>query len=245
MKKTNNQILEAHLQKQLKSSKIFFWHRLRWEAVKQFLPKHNHSKLLDIGAGAGILGMYLKNEFPEIQYKFIEPIKSLSSILESKFGTDQNYGNKTSFHEIQLITLLDVLEHQQDDRAFLIETLNKLDNQSTIIITVPAHMYFWSHWDSLLGHYRRYTKHSLQKTMRDLPIEIMEISYLFPEMVPFALVRKFFGRKKNILNNANDAEFIDIPESLNKLLYYIGKFTLNFRKLSPFGTSILLVARKL
>src|SRR3979411_891512 len=89
------------------------------------------------------------------------------------------------------LALLDVLEHQADDRAFLDDLLHKMARGSTLIVTVPALMALWSGWDVALGHHRRYDRRSFRRAIAGLPVEVIEVSFLFPEMVPLALVRKW------------------------------------------------------
>jgi hypothetical protein len=84
------------------------------------------------------------------------------------------------------VTLLDVLEHQADDRAFLSELLDKMEPEAALIVTVPALMGLWSEWDVALGHRRRYDKASFRRCVTGLPVEVRELSYLFPEMIPWA-----------------------------------------------------------
>ena len=69
--------LEAHLRRQIEHSARFFWHRVRWSAVSIYLPKNKPFELLDIGAGAGVLGTFLAKDRPQATYHFVEPIETL------------------------------------------------------------------------------------------------------------------------------------------------------------------------
>ena len=59
------------------------------------------------------------------------------------------------------VTLLDVLEHQEDDAQFIGGLVAKMEPGSVLLLTVPALPKLWSPWDEALGHYRRYTRSSL------------------------------------------------------------------------------------
>ncbi len=63
-----------------------------------------------------------------------------------------------SFFDI--ITILDLLEHADDERV-LKEAYRILKKGGLVIITVPAYQFLWSRWDEILGLKRRYDKTSL------------------------------------------------------------------------------------
>src|ERR671918_410066 len=148
--------LEAQLQRQLEQSRDFFWHRLRWRAVSGFLPGDGTFQLLDVGAGAGLIGEYLRRDRPRARYRFIEPIDSLRNHLEQRFGVDARADDVGSLEDMDVVTLLDVLEHQRDDSGFLAGLLGRMRPDTPLILTVPALPGLWSAWDVALGHHRRY-----------------------------------------------------------------------------------------
>ena len=237
--------LEAHLQRQIDHSRNFFWHRLRWRAVAAQLPTDRPFRLLDVGAGAGLLGVFLERDFPAARYMFLEPIESLRLSLEATYGRAGNAAALTAFPDIAYVALLDVLEHQADDRKFLAELLGRMVRGARLIITVPALMGLWSGWDVALGHYRRYDRASLRRAIDGLPVEVMEMSFLFPELIPLGLVRKRLRRASpNGLPTSESAAFPDLPGVLNDGLFLIGRCSLALRRHAPIGSSLLAVLRK-
>ena len=114
-----------------------------------------------------------------------------------------------------------------------------------LIITVPALMGLWSGWDVALGHYRRYDRASLRRAIDGLPVEVMEMSFLFPELIPLGLVRKRLREASpNGLPTSESAAFPDLPGVLNDGLYLIGRCSLALRRHAPIGSSLLAVLRK-
>lgn len=99
-----------------------------------------------------------------------------------------------SYENIEYLALLDVLEHQADDHAFLGELLQKMAQGSTLIVTVPAVMGLWSGSDVALGHHRRYDRTSFRRAIAGLPVQVIEMSFLFPEMIPLALLRRWLRK---------------------------------------------------
>jgi hypothetical protein len=244
--------LEAHLQRQIEHSRDFFWHRVRWKAVAGELDR-GPFVLTDVGAGIGLVGDFLRDEFPGSTYKFVEPLGSLITELESRFGADANWNDAPSYAGSRYITLLDVLEHIEDHRGFLEELTAKMDVGAKLIMTVPALLKLWSEWDVALGHYRRYDRAMVEQVFAGLPVRIREISYLFPEMLPLAMLRR---RQRpasiapdspgvgTVAADASSAEFPDLPKPVNEGLYGFGSVSLRARRRWPAGTSLLTVAER-
>jgi hypothetical protein len=229
--------LEHHLQRQVEHSRDFFWHRVRWKAVREQLPRDRPFTLLDVGAGVGLLGDYLA-EVPGGTYRFTEPIPELEARLEARWGKDANLRDREAYDGVDVVTLLDVAEHIEDDHAFLGDLAAKMPAGATLVMTVPAMASLWSYWDEALDHYRRYDKAMLRALLAPLPLEVREVSYLFPEMVPAALLR----RRRTRTPSTDAAEFPDLPRPVNRAFERLGTATLRLRRAWPVGTSALVVA---
>ena len=235
--------LERHLAHQIEHGRAFFWHRLRWAVVSRYLPAGPFT-LVDVGAGAGLLGEFLREQRPEATYRFVEPIASLEEHLEQRYGAAANAKHDDRFEGAAVVTLLDVLEHQEDDRAFMDELAGRLDPGATLLVTVPAGPRLWSAWDVELGHRCRYSRESFRRAIDGLPLQIAELDYLFPEMIPPALVRKLRLGRRRPDGAGVRAEFPELPRLANELLYGIGSASLRLRRVWPAGTSLLAVLRR-
>jgi len=234
--------LESHLLRQIEHSRDFFWHRLRWRALSFYLPADRSFRLVDIGAGAGLLGDYLRRCVPQASYGFVEPIDSLEQYLESCYGAASNFRGLAAYRDVEIVTLMDVLEHQADDRAFLAELVGRMERGTTLFVTVPALRSLWSQWDVALGHYRRYDKTSFRRCIEGLPVDVRDLCYLLPEMIPLGWVRKVArGTSQGGEGNGKPAEFPDLPKVLNHLLYGLGVVSLRLRRWWPAGTSLMAV----
>src|SRR3954454_23798749 len=199
--------LEQHLAKQAERSQDFFWNRLRWELVNEQLGS-DCRRVVDVGAGPGFLGDFMRHRRPQVEYWFVEPIAALEEQLGSRFGEEANRRDR-GFEGATHVTLMDVLEHQEDDRAFMADLARRMEPGATLLLTVPAMPWLWSAWDSMLGHYRRYTKASLRQAVGTLPLQIEEESYIFPELIPLGLWRRL--RLRAVDGGSGEAEFPDLP----------------------------------
>lgn len=237
--------LELHLQEQSKKSAEgvhFFWHKLRSRYVINQLKKHFNNldqvTLLDVGAGAGVFGVHIKQVFEQINYNFIEPLQSLSIILSEKFGQHAKVLPTQSFNA-NAVVLMDVLEHQEHDIEFLNNLSVYMAPGALLIITCPAFQSLWSIWDVKLGHFRRYTKASINKTVQAAGYEVVESRYLFQSMFFAGLLRKHQNENKS------GAEFPELNPFLNNLIYYLGIIEQELlSKIVPFGSSVAVVAIK-
>jgi hypothetical protein len=195
--------------------------------------------VVDVGAGPGFLGDFLAERRPDVEYGFVEPLASLEGRLTERFGAEANRRGR-DFEGASHVILLDVLEHQGCDRDFLGELAAKMDPGATLLLTVPAMPTLWSKWDLRLGHFRRYTKAMLAAAVEPLPFETLESSYLFPELIPAAWWRRAgAGRKGD-----DDAEFPDLPGSLNAALLAVARLTTKGRRAWPAGTSLFASLRR-
>ena len=85
-----------------------------------------------------------------------------------------------------LVIMLDVLEHIEDDKTFLARNVvPRLKPESKIVISVPAHPSLFTSHDVFLGHHRRYTRRQLLSISRSF-FRTNEHGYLFTSL---ALVR--------------------------------------------------------
>jgi SAM-dependent methyltransferase len=144
-----------------------------------------------------------------------------------------------------VVTMLDVLEHLEDDVAALREVARILRPGGIVLITVPAFSFLWSRHDELAHHYRRYRRFELCRRLREAGLEPQFVSYfnffLFPAIALVRLATKALGIRKE------GSDFAATPVLLNGVLgalFGAERFLLRFMPL-PFGVSVLAVAKKI
>lgn len=95
------------------------------------------------------------------------------------------------------IVACEVMEHVEDDTSFMIAIHSHLRHNGQVILSVPAHMKFWTIHDEITGHYRRYEREELvdlfQKTGFD---NIRVIAYGYPFINLLQRLRALYAKKQ-------------------------------------------------
>lgn len=193
------------------------WEDARIEVVKELLKDvlkdRSDFNVLDIGCGDIYVISKLSDVFPEINFYAID-IAFTPQIIESlkmEAGSRKIYlFNSLQEADLQikgkadLVLLLDVVEHIEDDKLFL-RTLHKsslITEQTHVMITVPAFQSLFCSHDHFLGHYRRYTNKTLLATLQETGFSKIKLGYFFSILVPPRVLQVL--KEKMIKPNLND-----------------------------------------
>jgi SAM-dependent methyltransferase len=146
-----------------------------------------------------------------------------------------------------LILMLDVLEHLDDDAQALLKLDLRLKPGGWLLITVPAYQFLWSEHDDINHHKRRYVLKGLKQVVSQAGYSIYYGSYfntfLFPIVAGVRIVKKIL-QISNSTGNSND--LLLPPKPVNQflsLLFASERYLMDQLSL-PFGVSVLLLARK-
>lgn len=224
-----------------------WWFIARRKIIADVLSKsikQDHVKIFDAGCGNGD-NLKMLSEFGEVT-----AIEKDSSACQRAANRQvcqvfpgelpNNIPNEIK-DEFNLVVLLDVLEHIDDDTGSLEKLNSLLTDRGQIFITVPAFPFLWSQHDELHHHKRRYTRNKLQTIMNKSGFDIEFISYFNTLLFPLALIDRII--KKMTANN----EVMALPPAwLNQLLMSIFKLEAGLlgRVYLPFGLSLMVLATK-
>lgn len=92
------------------------------------------------------------------------------------------------------VGVFDVVEHIDDDGAFLDSLRRAMRVGAPLYLTVPAFRFLWSTEDVAAGHFRRYRLRPLSDLVFAAGFDVRFASYLFAPLVAPILVRRTFGR---------------------------------------------------
>jgi ubiquinone/menaquinone biosynthesis C-methylase UbiE len=201
--------------------------------------------LLDVGAGAGEFMRYCKNKMKVLRIEGVEPNNDLRYLSAQK-------GTKIDFSDINevvdakkryaTITLIDVLEHINNDEEMMEKLENMLENNGRIVIVVPAYPNLYGKRDINCGHYRRYSSRYLIKIVTKLKMNIIKKRYWnMLGVVPYWLYEYIFKKEiTNIREKVNRKYIMDI---INNMLFMYFKYIENKINFG-FGLSLIMVCQK-
>jgi SAM-dependent methyltransferase len=137
-----------------------------------------------------------------------------------------------------LIAILDVIEHIDEDKAGLESLARKLKPGGRILITVPAFPWMWSAHDVVNHHKRRYTRKTLRALVADAGLRLDMMSWFNSLLFPLAAASRLAGR----LTGKTDSDDTLPPPPVNALFEWM--FGLERYALGrlPFPPGVSLVA---
>lgn len=139
-----------------------------------------------------------------------------------------------------MIVLLDVLEHVEDDIAALERIRAKLAPGGRVLVTVPALPWLWSEHDETHHHFRRYTRATLRRSAEAAGLRIVETGFfsalLFPLVAATRCAKKMLG-----LRGADDRMPNSLLNGLFRRVFALERKLVG-RVALPIGSSLFLVA---
>jgi 2-polyprenyl-3-methyl-5-hydroxy-6-metoxy-1,4-benzoquinol methylase len=182
-----------------------WWYRARRAVLaslirrKVSLPPMAH--ILEIGCGTGH-NLAMLSAFGDVDA--IEIDDRSRGIASKRLGRDVGASPLPALDGVadqsyDMIAILDVLEHVEDDRAALRAIARRLRPGGSLLITVPQYAWMWSGHDVANHHFRRYTKAGLRGVIADAgltPTMLQSFnSLLFPLAAADRLVSRLTGRE--------------------------------------------------
>ncbi|CAD5951750.1 hypothetical protein PCC9214_02599 [Planktothrix tepida] len=222
-----------------------WWFVARRSIIEQVLKRLNLPKDAEIfEAGCGTGGnLALLSRYGQVYgMELDEDARTFASTLQIGKIEPGCLPNHLPFpdQKFDLIVLLDVLEHLQEDQASLQALSTKLKPSGYLLITVPAFPWLWTKRDELLHHKRRYTLENLRFIVSSAGYKINTVNYF--NFILFPLIAGV-GRLQNLLNKGGNEQALP-PLLINKILTLLFGFERHLinRVSLPFGVSILLLA---
>jgi 2-polyprenyl-3-methyl-5-hydroxy-6-metoxy-1,4-benzoquinol methylase len=227
-----------------------FWRiakrKLILQIVKNIFRDRTDLKILDIGGSASLLPSQM-SRFGKVIV--IEPDSQTIEFVRKNSNIDIRQGKipgKLPVEgQVDVITLLDVLEHVQDEEDALFSLWDHLKPGGFFICTVPALKILWSRHDVSLHHKRRYNRKEIKELFHKSGFSIHRISYyttlLFPFVAVQRLIKGFFPKK-----DPQQYEVSIPPGFINNffgLMMSFERFLLRFADL-PFGSALFVISSK-
>jgi SAM-dependent methyltransferase len=145
--------------------------------------------------------------------------------------------------KFSFVSLLDVVEHADDDGNVLKEAHRVCMPGGIVLITVPAYRFLWGSHDEVHNHKRRYTRNKLKQLGLSVGFNIERITYtnffIFFPVLASRVISRFISK-------AVESDMKVAPKWVNRVMkrvYALESLYLtkgNF----PWGVSVLMLLRK-
>jgi SAM-dependent methyltransferase len=224
-----------------------WWFVARRQILKSVLHRFTNQKpitILEVGAGTGG-NVAMLESFGHVT--LVEPNPVARSILNQK-GFSVIDGTLPGIlplpeKSVDVIAMLDVLEHIQADEEALRALRPLLTPTGKILLTVPAFGWLWSHHDAYHHHIRRYSRQGLRALIEKAGYTIEYLSYFNTLLFPLVVLARLWAR---LCGKKNRSDMNMPPLWLNTLLkniFALERHVLGSGKRLPVGISLLVVAR--
>jgi len=203
--------------------------------------------VLDIGCGSGFLLNKLsetgKNAFGiEANGKLFDAASRLNPNLSIFHDFAQNIDNLIS-QKMDTITMIDVLEHIEDDDLQIKKVGSHLDKNGQLVIVTSAYPMLFGKRDKNLGHYRRYSKKDLADLLSNNGFKIIKLRYWnMLGFFPYLFSEKIVGKELNLKFRGQTSKG-SWASTANRVLYWWFRHIEN-RYNFGFGLSLICVGRK-
>jgi len=256
---------QADHQLLLKMQEDHFWyrgrHRFLAAALRQCLRRVSRAdgqlRAIDLGGGCGGWIRYLKENsvaaFTELALadSSRSALQMAAPVIGSDVGRYQvdllNLGWQARW---DVIFALDVLEHLPHPEAALVQIRRALAPGGFAFISLPALQFFWSYYDELAGHQRRYSRRDLTALAGESGLHLLTARYFMFFLSPLVLLSRLRRPKLARMSPGEIHALFErvhrIPFApLNRILsiVFAAETPLGLHLPFPWGTSLLGVCR--
>jgi SAM-dependent methyltransferase len=223
-----------------------WWYRARRDILSDYLTRYGNlpkdARILEIGCGTGH-NLPMLASFGAVDAIEIDP--AARAIASERLGRPVGDAPLPELPGVargsyDLVAVLDVVEHIEDDVAALKGMASLLKPGGKILIAVPAHQWLWSAHDVVNHHHRRYSKASLATAIAAAGLTPRKLTYFNSLLFPLAAAARIAGR----LTGRDDSDDSPPAKPLNAVfetIFRLERHAVGRVPLTP-GVSIVTLA---
>lgn len=224
-----------------------WWYRARRDILADYLRRFGdlpaQARVLEIGCGTGH-NLPMLAQFGHVDAIEIDP--AARAIAAERLGRPIGDAPLPALPGVprgtyDLVAVLDVVEHIEDDVAALAAMATCLAPGGKILIAVPAHQWMWSAHDVVNHHHRRYSKKTLRTAIEAAGLKAEKLGYFNSLLFPLAAGARLAGR----LTGRDDSDDSPPPAPVNKLfeaIFRLERHMVGRVPMAP-GVSIVTLAK--
>lgn len=225
-----------------------WWYVSRRDVIAAYLRREAglpaDAQILEIGCGTGH-NLAMLSKFGQVDA--IEIDDAARAIASERLGRAVGSAPLPDLagvpeNHFDLIAILDVLEHVEDDAAALVAMARRLKPGGQILITVPAHQWLWSAHDTINHHHRRYSKPALDAVIRKAGLQHNGLYWFNSILFPLAIASRLASNVSE-KNESADAPPSGIVNSAFQFLFGLERHLIG-RVPMPIGLSLMTLVHK-
>jgi SAM-dependent methyltransferase len=221
-----------------------WYYRSKSAALLRLVEPLKPRKILDVGAGSGFFSKYLLRHTHADSAWCIDPYYPQESD-DCQGDKSIHYRHECNGTDADLVLMMDVLEHVEDDLGLLNDYIDKVPAGTRFLVTVPAFQFLWSGHDVFLGHHRRYTLSAVTELMARAGLVVEQRAYYFGFVFPLAVTVRLFGRLLGKNTNEPQSDLKRHGAITNGLLSLLCRAEIPFFRFNHLaGLSVFCLARK-
>jgi len=180
-----------------------FWRVSKRRLILDWLDRYwsapENPRILDVGGCASLIAEDL-SALGELTV--VEPDRQTIAEVRDRVGDrfsmlEGSLPDDLPDGPFDLITLFDVLEHVDDDRASLASLYAHLRPGGSFVLTVPAFQWLWSDHDVVLEHRRRYRRAEIADLLAGAGFTVRRLSYYTTLLFPAVVASRLKPRRRD------------------------------------------------
>lgn len=121
----------------------------------------------------------------------------------------------------RVVLCMDVIEHVENDAAFLEEIVRATRPGAILLLTVPVGMELWSEHDLTNGHFRRYAIDDFSSLWTKLPVRVRLLSAFNARLYPLVRAARVLARMRGHAHGEMGTDFTMPRPAVNATLRWI------------------------
>lgn len=173
--------------------KTHWYYRSKLAALMKLTSAFQAKFILDVGAGSGYFSRALLGKAATMRATCVD-LGYAADSDEYVEGKPLAFRRHIESSDADLVLMMDVIEHVEDDVALVREYAEKVPVGTHFIISVPAFMWLWSGHDVFLEHYRRYDLAQLEAVLSAAGLTVVRGHYFYGAVLPLVAAVRFVNK---------------------------------------------------
>ncbi len=204
-----------------------WYYRSKYMALERFVDTGGIDKVLDVGSGSGFFAEKLLRH-TQVNEAWCVDTSYASDSDRIVDGKALHMRRSVGSLDVDLVMLMDVLEHVDDDVGLLRSYAEKVPHGAQFLVSVPAFQFLWSEHDEFLDHRRRYRLTQIEQVCVNAGLKVVRGSYYFGSVFPAAALLRLSERIGPYRKGEPQSQLQEHSKWVNALLSRVCKAELPF-----------------